>query len=323
MEREPGGDLSLLAENLWLLLERSGEILKKPEYFFCEPSFAHASIRYLYQGPIPLGVLLGLWREDSLTVPCPECGGRVLVYCLAGSPLSGGRVCDGICSDCQQTTPRRVRPEEPFAEFALPLVRAIGQYRNEPVIERGERPRFSWGQGLVGKRKPDRVIRPAANGVPFSRLIDLLNGTLSITEIRRVGRPVEFLFDWATSSLRDTEGKVRRRVDGRWIRDPGGSATEEWDGVNLKIPGGASHYELRTEMVRGPGRIGGRIVIGTIAPLSFGHPLGLTTIIRHFDGPPVFEWKPPCLHRYQGEALYEFTDPIPLGLAILIAEGRV
>ena len=57
MDREPGGDLSLLAENLRLLLERSGEVLQRPEYFFCEPSFAHASILYFYEGPIPLGVL--------------------------------------------------------------------------------------------------------------------------------------------------------------------------------------------------------------------------------------------------------------------------
>ena len=95
----------------------------------------------------------------------------------------------------------------------------------------------------------------------------------------------------------------------------------EWDGLYLRTADDGALYEVCEETARGPAREGGRIVIRTVAPLRFGQPDGLTTVIRRFEGPPLYEWDPPHLLRHQGEALYEFDDPIPLGLAILIAEG--
>jgi hypothetical protein len=203
----------------------------------------------------------------------------------------------------------------------MPLIRAMRENRNQAVIEKGERPRFSWGPGIAGKRTPDRVLLPEASRVPFRRLIDLLRGDPSTTEIRRFEGPVVYRFDWTTWTLRSPEGGIRFQLQGRWIRDWSGSAVHEWDGLYLRRSGEGTLYEVRTETIRGPARKGGRLAMATVAPVSFGCPERAGTVIRSFGGPSLYEWDPPRLLRFQGEALYEFEDPIPLGLAIMIAEG--
>lgn len=92
----------LLAENLGLLQARAEEIISRPECFFCQLVIAYVSLPMISgEGPIPLGVLLQLWREGELQEPCSHCGGTVLVCGAGGDPFSGEHSWWGCCPDCQ------------------------------------------------------------------------------------------------------------------------------------------------------------------------------------------------------------------------------
>lgn len=50
----------------------------------------------------PLGVMVRAWSEygDVYTAACPECGGLMLLYSFAGSPLSGRSRHSKVCVVC-------------------------------------------------------------------------------------------------------------------------------------------------------------------------------------------------------------------------------
>ena len=66
-------------------------------------------------------------------------------------------------------------------QFATTLrVRGVlGQYTNQPVIERGKQPRFDWKEGLVGESTPDQVMVPAVEPVDLLSLVRELTDVLS------------------------------------------------------------------------------------------------------------------------------------------------
>lgn len=163
--REEG---ALLYEHLQLILDHTDEILGTERYFYCYPGNAFLSLAYLGGGQIPLGALLLLWRDGEMLDACEECGGVVHIIGAGGSPLSGSHSWWGGCPRCGE---RRTGHRERFSTLWPPAFKMIRKYKNEPVIKRGKRPKFSWSKGLVGERTPDEVIKPRIEGVSVATLV--------------------------------------------------------------------------------------------------------------------------------------------------------
>ncbi len=47
----------------------------------------------------------------------------------------------------------------------------IKEYPNNEIIEKGERPKFSWSKGLVGETTPDKVIKAKVEAVSLTELV--------------------------------------------------------------------------------------------------------------------------------------------------------
>lgn len=161
----------LLRQNLGLLLENAEKIINTPEYFFCPLRTAFLSLAYINGGMMPLGALLLLWKEEKLIETCPDCSGKVYLFSAGGSPLSGSNSWGGICPACDRI---RYGRSAHFSDIWLPMLESIKKYPNVDIIEKGERPKFSWSQGIVGKETPDVIIKPKVEGIPFEELIRVL-----------------------------------------------------------------------------------------------------------------------------------------------------
>lgn len=169
----PDGRFDLLMEHLPLVLANAERILSKKEYFFCvDTSLAFLSIAYGTGGPIPLGVLVQLWQAGELIKQCPECDGKLYVLGCGGSPLSGTHSWWGFCPECKKRIHRS--NEGKFRDLYVPIQDLLWEYPNETTIEKGERKKFSWGKGLVGKETPDVVIKAAIEGIALEELIRIL-----------------------------------------------------------------------------------------------------------------------------------------------------
>ena len=70
----------LLRQHLPVILANSDRILETPRYFFCRLGTAFMSSLWIFGGggPIPLGVLVLLWKAGEMIFECPGCGGRLL-----------------------------------------------------------------------------------------------------------------------------------------------------------------------------------------------------------------------------------------------------
>ncbi|MFW6106724.1 MAG: hypothetical protein ACOC8H_01040 [bacterium] len=160
----------LLGEHLKLIPEHSPEILKSERYFYCYAGNAYLSIGgYIGpEGAIPLGVLVLLWQDGKLLDKCQDCGGTVHIIGTAGDHIPGTHRWWGYCTECGRY---QEGAKATFEELRDPLRQLLREHCNEPVIERGERPRFSWSKGLVGERTPDRIIKPKIEGVSVTTLI--------------------------------------------------------------------------------------------------------------------------------------------------------
>lgn len=164
----------LLREYLPIVLTSSEQILATPRYFYCQLANAYLSSPYVFGGgPIPLGVLLLLWDAGAMRFECPSCGGSLHAIGVAGSILSGSGSAWGICTGCR--TAQRVTKGR-FGRTISAVGKLLPRYRNEPIIEKGGRPRFDWKDGLTGESAPDRVIVPAVEAVDFWGLVCELTG---------------------------------------------------------------------------------------------------------------------------------------------------
>jgi hypothetical protein len=165
----------LIREKLPLIISNSGRILSTPRYFFCQPLSAFLSCPYVFGGgeTIPLGVLVLLWRAGKMKFDCPACGALAYGFGVGGSVLSGSGSVRGICIGCRQWRCDRRNVAESILA-AGPLIASI---RNEPLVEKGKRPRFDWTAGLVGKTTPDRVIVPVVEPVVLEGLIQEVTGS--------------------------------------------------------------------------------------------------------------------------------------------------
>ena len=78
----------------------------------------------------------------------------------------------GICARCHSPQSHRGSCSNAIRAVADLLPR----YRNEPIIEKREQPRFDWKDGLTGESTPDRVVVPAVEAVDLWELICELTG---------------------------------------------------------------------------------------------------------------------------------------------------
>jgi hypothetical protein len=159
-------EAEILAKNLDLLLENSGRILDKPEWFQCrlEPAY----LAYWGGGDIPLGALLLLWQEGKMLAACDKCGAIVHLLGLGSTPFGSKQGCWGICRGCREWS--NFRPRDIGTDFFYANARAVRlllkRFRNEYIEEREANGQiFTWS-GLKDVRKKVkarlRKVEPAA-----------------------------------------------------------------------------------------------------------------------------------------------------------------
>lgn len=95
---------SLYTENIPLFWRHREEILADQRMFYAQTPFQvdTAYVSLANSGPFRLGVLVRAWvdHEEIYTRTCQVCGGTLLIYSFAGSPLSGRSSHSAICVDC-------------------------------------------------------------------------------------------------------------------------------------------------------------------------------------------------------------------------------
>jgi hypothetical protein len=108
-----------------------------------------------------------------LLEPCPDCGSKVYITSLGGSPLSGAGSWTGICSSCRERKRGRHCVFSPFIEkikFVVELRKAFPAEISEWEDYDGFI--FSWGgTGLNPARKRRLVRRKLVEPVSFEQLI--------------------------------------------------------------------------------------------------------------------------------------------------------
>jgi hypothetical protein len=155
-------------EDLQLILDHADDILANERYFYCYQCTAFLSVAYHGGGQLPLGVLILLWRQGEMLDTCTKCGGTVHIFGVGGSPLSGSHSWWGFCIQCGS----RVRGHrEDFGSLWRPVSKMLKDYKNEPVIQRGELPEWSWADPPTSGRAPDVVIKPRIEGVSLDTLL--------------------------------------------------------------------------------------------------------------------------------------------------------
>ncbi len=175
-------DHDLLQQHLPVILANSDRVLEAPRYFFCQPRTAYMSSLWIFGGggPIPIGVLLLLWKALKMIFVCPACGGKVYAVGISGSVLSSCGSIWGPCLNCNQGQHLR---RDRLGETILAIGPLLRNHRNEPVIEKGERPRFDWKEGVVGESTPARVIIPAVEPVNLETLVTQIERPANANQI--------------------------------------------------------------------------------------------------------------------------------------------
>lgn len=97
-------DLRLLHMHADLLWEKRARVLDAPPLAACySPAWTVGGYPVGRYGYLSLGALLREWEGGSLTAVCPHCGAQGLLYCVAGSYLSGRTSRTGICPGCRRS----------------------------------------------------------------------------------------------------------------------------------------------------------------------------------------------------------------------------
>ncbi len=165
-------DEEILSHNLQAILDNAEIILSTPEFFYCQPEMAHLGVCWIGGGPIPLGVLVKLWKDGKLILTCPHCNGSLYVFQAGGSPLSGRNSCRGCCIACNESYSVFTKQ---FGGLWHPIIELMKRHENKPEILKGKHPVFSWSKGLVGESVPDTIIKDSIHGVGLETLIRKLN----------------------------------------------------------------------------------------------------------------------------------------------------
>lgn len=135
-------DPATLFDNVDLLRHQAERITGDPRLAAVTHPSAALSIAYLGDGLVPIGALLRLWAMDAWTATCLDCGGRVLITSVGGSPLSGSHAWSGVCSECHQRASYRdapgLRPATSFAPLWTAALPSIVRRQPARVLLRGE-----------------------------------------------------------------------------------------------------------------------------------------------------------------------------------------
>lgn len=167
-------EMKVVCENFEVILENFKRIVENEQYFFCQIGAAFLSMPWIGpDGPIPLGALVLLWQKGKLIKKCPDCGGNVYVFGAGGSPLSGAHSWWGVCRRCAGE--KSQRGGNGFHTIWMPIREMLVEYPNKPIVKKGKRQYFTWGQGLTGEATPDIIIKEKVHGVNIKTLIQELN----------------------------------------------------------------------------------------------------------------------------------------------------
>jgi hypothetical protein len=172
------GEAEILARNLDLVLENSGRILDKPEWFQCRLESAY--LAYWGGGDIPLGALLLLWQEGKMLAVCEKCGSKVHLLGLGSTPFGSKQGCWGICRGCGEWF--NGRPRDIGADFFHANAGAVRlllkRFRNEYIEEREEDGRiFTWA-GLKDVRKKVKARLRKVEPTALEQLVVELGGQI-------------------------------------------------------------------------------------------------------------------------------------------------
>ncbi len=93
-----------LIDKLPFLYENYEKIIEDDRYYFCSVPDAYVSTAFIgrERDELYLGELLVLWKNGDWIAECPECGGRVYITNIGGSPLSGRGSAWGVCNGCKK-----------------------------------------------------------------------------------------------------------------------------------------------------------------------------------------------------------------------------
>lgn len=225
--------MSPLVEHLPMLIDRAEEICANPRYY--HSAMGLLSVAFGGGGELSAGMLLELWRRGEMCITAP-CGHRAYIHSLGGSALSGSFSCNVICTHCREAF-RKPSTDTweggRFHELWRPALEVWEARRARLSVERGERPRFDWGAGVVGKRGPDRVIGKPVKGLPFSQLIDVLLGGPGDVRVQEIDGTPAATFRWSTGELLSPDGRVICRLADDAVQNGAGGTMFTWDGLYL------------------------------------------------------------------------------------------
>lgn len=205
-------DERLLHKHIHLVVSEAETIKNTPEYFYCQPKGSDASLSPIGGGPLNLGILLQIWDERMDPSICPYCGGHPFLIGLHGSVLSGTHWLRGFCTQCCE--PMFWKRPGSFVEFAVRIRELIHKHRNKPIIEPGERQRFSWGKGVEGENNPDRVIRPAVEAKTLSQVLWELGNEYLKKELEN---EFDFIPPLKSKESEDSRNYGDIRIKGKYI----------------------------------------------------------------------------------------------------------
>jgi len=161
-------DFRLFCDHFDLIKENAKMIIEDAKLFYCKFHFAMVGNYIMGVRYLPVGVLLLLWEEESMTDYCLECGNKIYIIGAGGSPLSGTNSYWGYCPCCK----KEVRGSyKPFHALWRPAIKMLRGYRNITVIERRKTQYFSWKHGIIGEETPDKIIKEGVRGVTLQELI--------------------------------------------------------------------------------------------------------------------------------------------------------
>lgn len=162
-------ETNLIVQNFRLIYDNAEEIIKTPEYFYCQLESSRIGSMHIGCERLPLGVLLLLWKEGNFISKCTLCGHDVYNIGGFGNVFSGWFTWWGVCEECVQ----EISFEGHGFRFSTAYAKG-GEFRNEAIIEKGKEPIFSWSKGVVGEYTPDKIIKPSIVGISLKDLIEVL-----------------------------------------------------------------------------------------------------------------------------------------------------
>lgn len=267
-----------------------GMVVTDPRYYFTDAG--HLSLAHLGNFRIFAGVLVELWGEGALVLPC-VCGGRVFIHSLAGSPLSGTHRWGGSCDACN----RGVRGPRDADRVAF------GELF-QPVLER-------LGDRALAYREPQ-------NGrAPLCAVADIARGGVGAVHLAGQRRSDRFVFEWATGTLRMPGGRAILHVDEASVSLAPGAPAWGWDGCTLRLSDGAPAFRVRRHDPRPIDQV---LVAGGAADFARAPAMELETWIDSPSGEPRYRALRTGLHDRTGACVLAWSAAVPLAVAVIVAE---